>query len=438
MRARVNEKIAKGKYLTILKHSSCEIVGWRLHPADELSDAQPERVLHHLMRVIFLRFPGETWQIHPNLPPGVFPMKPVTRSWTLNDETGATVDRTGFPLVPDYASTGFMIQGTSLNHGLAECGDVLSKPGLNEMLTTYVIFSRLRKAHGLLLLRAFSPFLFRQGCPPGPQCLLKLLRHRFTRSAQTATTHYDHEAAKADYALLAATWEKDRKLSKSLGMQWRCFDCGVQHSSPKFGAKAETAAEIHSACVAPGHWRCCSACLAVQRAAADYSKSEAQNIQCQGACGKEREARYFQEGSEICTSCILKLSDAQYACVVCDRIFPANKLHESQDDTDTYICFNCAPERNMIECTVCSKTQPLTEFEGNYTQLKKQSIRRCNTCRTCVQCHTYHADAKKMAWNSKLCCVCYKANQTKLCDVCKFWLQPNAFPVSQLHHAKDP
>ena len=71
MRARVNEKIAKSKHLTILKHSSCEIVGWRLHPADELSDSQPERVLHHLMQVIFLHFLGEKWQIHPNLPPGI-------------------------------------------------------------------------------------------------------------------------------------------------------------------------------------------------------------------------------------------------------------------------------------------------------------------------------------------------------------------------------
>ena len=70
------------------------VVGWRLHPADERACSEHERVLQHLPRVILLLFPGEKWQIHPKLPPGVFPLKPVTHSWVLSDETGATVVRT--------------------------------------------------------------------------------------------------------------------------------------------------------------------------------------------------------------------------------------------------------------------------------------------------------------------------------------------------------
>ena len=83
--------------------------------------------------------------------------------------------RKGFTLVPDFASTAFMVQGMNLSAELAECGDIFDTPGISEMLATYVILSRVRKADGLLLLRAFSPYLFRLGSAPGPYCLLKLL-----------------------------------------------------------------------------------------------------------------------------------------------------------------------------------------------------------------------------------------------------------------------
>ena len=71
------------------------------------------------------------------------------------------------------------MQGETLKAELADCGDITALPGLTEMLTTYVILSRVRKADALLLMRAFSPYLFKLGNPTGPYCLLKLLRRRF-------------------------------------------------------------------------------------------------------------------------------------------------------------------------------------------------------------------------------------------------------------------
>ena len=140
-------------------------------------------MLNYLPRVIFVKVPNATWQLHPNLDPGVFPLKSVTRVWTLNEDSGAKVHREGFNIVPDQASTAFMIQGETLDAELADCGDIFAQPGLTEMLNAYVILSRVRAAENLLLLRAFSPYLFRVGSPPGPACLLKLLRHRLSSSA---------------------------------------------------------------------------------------------------------------------------------------------------------------------------------------------------------------------------------------------------------------
>ena len=74
------------------------------------------------------------------------------RSWVVNAASGAKVTRKGFTLVPDLASIAFMIQGTTLEAMIAERGDVFAVPGITEMVTTYVILSRVRRADAMLLL----------------------------------------------------------------------------------------------------------------------------------------------------------------------------------------------------------------------------------------------------------------------------------------------
>ena len=132
---------------------------------------------------IFLKFAGATWTVDPRLGEGVWPLVPVHRTWELNAAQGSKLKRYGFTLVPDYASTAFMIQGATLQAAIADCGDVVDAGGLSELMTTYVIMSRVKSANGLLLLRAFCATLFQQGALPGPYTLLKFLRHRFASPA---------------------------------------------------------------------------------------------------------------------------------------------------------------------------------------------------------------------------------------------------------------
>ena len=110
MRARVTEKIAKGQQLTILKHTQCQVVGWELHPGDRIQQPGSERLLSYLPQIIYVYFNRATWQIHPGLPKGVFPMKAVTREWEVNKATKSKVSRKGFTLVPDFACTGFLMR----------------------------------------------------------------------------------------------------------------------------------------------------------------------------------------------------------------------------------------------------------------------------------------------------------------------------------------
>ena len=194
MKARVTEQIARGhdsqdRNVVILKHTSCTIYGWDLHTADRQRTVGSQRMLDYLPKIIYLQFPDAEWQIHKRLPPGVFPLQSVRRMWTLS-ASGSKVSRRGFTLVPDYASTGFMMQGETLLAEIAECGDIFSAPGMTEILTTYVILSRVKRADGLLLLRAFSPNLFRFGSPPGPACMIKHLQRRLGTAGGMMQTPY--------------------------------------------------------------------------------------------------------------------------------------------------------------------------------------------------------------------------------------------------------
>ena len=72
-------------------------------------------LLSHMPKAIYVLFPNATWRIHPDLPPGVYPLTPKSRTWKVKKYTGVKARRTGFFLVPDFAATAHMIQGTSLN-----------------------------------------------------------------------------------------------------------------------------------------------------------------------------------------------------------------------------------------------------------------------------------------------------------------------------------
>ena len=135
MPGRVTEKIihTKNKDIVILKHTSFEVVGWELHPADRQRISGGERYLHYLPLCIYVKFAKAKWKVHPNLDEGVFPLHPVIREWTLNNETQSKVKRRGYTMVPDFASTAFMAQGETLLAALADCGLTPVKRSLNRV-----------------------------------------------------------------------------------------------------------------------------------------------------------------------------------------------------------------------------------------------------------------------------------------------------------------
>ena len=108
-------------------------------------------------------------------------------------------------------------------------------------------------------------------------------------------------------------------------------------------------------------------------------------------------------------------------CQKCGKWKRGSEVAETDEGTQQFICFTCAPELQFLYCTVCCTDKPRTEFQGDYKKLVKASIRRCNTCRTCIVCKDFFQNARAMQWNSKLCCTCYAKARTEhfTCYVCE-------------------
>lgn len=163
--ARVTDELVENKNIVMLKHFLCTVIGWELHPADAASAPGAERSLNHMPRCLYLEFVDATWAVDARLGQAVWPLH---RSFGFGSPTTHKEQMPharASPFLPDYAFTAFMIQGATLQAAIAVCGDVADAGGLWELMTTYVILSRVKSADGLLPLRAFCPNLFQMGAP---------------------------------------------------------------------------------------------------------------------------------------------------------------------------------------------------------------------------------------------------------------------------------
>ena len=292
MRARVTERVSKK--LHILKHCPCVVDGWDLHSADKAESEDGERLLQYLPNCIYVRFEGAAWRVHPDLQPGVFPLKPKHIMWTLNHKTGAKVQRRGFTLLPDYACTAHMVQGMTFQGAMADFWDFLDNASLKDMLAAYIAASRVRVADGLLVLRAFSHHLFQQGPPPGPHCLMKLLQARCKRGVPP----YTEADALAEYATLKEARDSGAARRKQAGHTWTCFDCDLAYPAEGFDAHAHRPDDIYRKCVAPGCWLACSACAAAHMLVQGHPDLAERAILRCGRCGQIKKRSPHRVGAQ--------------------------------------------------------------------------------------------------------------------------------------------
>ena len=171
---RLTESIDRKRQL--YRNRSGNIVGWAPHPHQTKFDVDGEWLLDNLPQCIYIKFQGATWRVHEDLGEGVYPLAPVSRTWEVNKYTKIKARRTGFFVVPDFASTAHMIQGASLDAVLCSCPGPEEKTSPSDQIAGYVSFSRAKKADKVYAIQPFSPWLFQHGSPKGPDLLMRKLR----------------------------------------------------------------------------------------------------------------------------------------------------------------------------------------------------------------------------------------------------------------------
>ena len=378
-----------------------------------------ERFLNYLPLCIFLKFEGETWIVDDELGPGVWPLQPATRTWILNENSGTKIRRTGFALVPDYASTAFMIQGATLPASIADCGDVNDFGGLSDMMTTYVILSRVKAAHGLLLMRAFSPNIFQMGELPGPSCLLKLLRSRFNKETNNKNTYNPQQAA-TEYKnrmLDHEVWRAERRQS---GPDWPCCDCGLSFPLAGYGTERLESTQPAKSCISLGHWRCCSVCTDIRAKLRELPAGRENKTRECTACGHRRINLYFDsDSSRICLACNHQRSFKHFRCAMCDKVIVMKAMHQSEDCDGTMVCMSCAQDNRIYTCTVCKQAKTEADFSKRYYHRQHNRYhRRCKECEICIGCKKQISDFRRFQVDSRKCFTCSGEDENTTCVVC--------------------
>ena len=134
-----------------------------------------ERMLTSHPELIYLKFENAKWQIHKDLERGVYPMKVTNKVWIVHEGTKISARRRGWQIVPDFGQTAHSMQGESLVSVIVDCLEVDHCSKSTDMLAAYIGLSRVKTKEALLIAQPFSPALFCNGEPPGPEILLRVV-----------------------------------------------------------------------------------------------------------------------------------------------------------------------------------------------------------------------------------------------------------------------
>ena len=100
-----------------------------------------------------MKFEGAEWKID-DLEPGVFPLMPKSIIWLVHRDLKVKARRTGFQVVPDFSATAYIMQGMSLWSVAGDCFEVGHKSTQRNMISAYIILSRVKQMAGLMITQA--------------------------------------------------------------------------------------------------------------------------------------------------------------------------------------------------------------------------------------------------------------------------------------------
>ena len=245
------------------------------------------------------------------------------------------------------------------------------------MINAYLILSRVKRAHGLVLLRAFSPELFRTGVAPGPHCLLKFLR--CAHSSQNSDAKYSTQDAQEEYQYRTRKVAGRIKLIDEHGLPLLCHGCNNRLCPEFHGQGSRPLDQIYSdehlkACWEQGCRRRCSECEKLLTLPSKLPRAECEQ------CAQ----RFPQEKDEkLCGGCTNWRTQQEHWCERCNKNFSWNEVHFLPNDftgdaeqprygIGRVICKQCAPELTQLRCYVCGEDKIALKFPKAERKIKSR------------------------------------------------------------------
>ena len=78
-----------------------------------------------------------------------------SRTWKVNKYTGIEARRTGYCILPDFASTAHLIQGETLDAVFSDVQEAGGKFSMAAMISAYVSFSRIKELSKVCVVQPF-------------------------------------------------------------------------------------------------------------------------------------------------------------------------------------------------------------------------------------------------------------------------------------------
>ena len=302
-------------------------------------------------QVIYLYFEDAPWTVHVDLGKGVYPLTPVSRTWQQHKRNKVKIRRTGFFLVPDFATTAHMIQGQSVSAAFVDLvtRDEAEQPTDATQVAGYVMLSRARDPNKVWLLRPFPRELFTRGPPTGPHVLLRKLRGELELGGVDA----EIKCLEEQKAKTIAGMDPMKKL-------YRCTHCLLTGRTPfmkpavAFGANSAT--EVVQRIDQLGAW---TRCLACQEVASSLRDCAAPTPSAMAPC--------VDPGGLICEHCKLRQPL---------RYYDASAV-KNRKRNKTQWCNAC---KGVEFCTRCAGWKQKNEFRGSADCCKSCELIRCAGC----------------------------------------------------------
>ena len=349
----------------------------------ELEDEEADRVLTCTdTEIVLQRMPTllqiEISEGHDE--PVLLDLKSEYVVWSRDVAGNAKVRRRGFRIIPDFAGTAHAYCGDTL----ARCkGDLLEwtkVPTHDAMLRAYIIKSRVRETENCLIVRPYSPELFRLGTLPGPHVLLQ--RQRGDLSA----------------AELKAKWraiDRDEAREKN---RWEQWPWTMQLPCRTCTDKQEVAGEGKEP----------SAVMLPLKAFASQTD------------GFKAAWGHIKQGQHLCCPKCRgdRFRSADMLCESCCTLLPASKFHidmyrkwQSEEMT-RFVCRKCSGQRQVSDCHECAGCQHKwlsSAFDDEEMRKVSGGVQSDDVSLQCVRCKAVASGDKKLKQKHK----CHRCKTTK-------------------------